>query len=43
MTDEEIRTRYRPPLSEADLEAAWQYYDANEDEINIAIADNEAD
>jgi uncharacterized protein (DUF433 family) len=43
MTDEEIRNRYRPPLEEADLEAAWQYYNANKSEIDLAIAENEAD
>jgi uncharacterized protein (DUF433 family) len=41
MTDEEIRTRYDPPLSQADLDAAWQYYEQNREEIERAIRDNE--
>ncbi len=43
LTDEEIRNRYRPALSQADLDAAWQYYAANRDEIDRAIAENEDD
>jgi uncharacterized protein (DUF433 family) len=41
MTDEEIRTRYDPPLSQADLEAAWEYYEHNREEIERAIQENE--
>ena len=41
MTDEEIRTRYRPPLQQADLDAAWRYFEAHADEIDQAILANE--
>jgi uncharacterized protein (DUF433 family) len=41
MTDEEIRTRYDPPLSQADLDAAWEYYHQNREEIEQAIQENE--
>ena len=41
MTDEEIRTRYDPPLSQADLDAAWEYYQQNREEIEQAIRENE--
>ena len=30
-----------PPLAPADLEAAWEYYEANPQEINQAILENE--
>jgi uncharacterized protein (DUF433 family) len=26
LSDEELRTRYHPPLTQGDLEAAWEYY-----------------
>lgn len=41
MTDEQIRDRYRPPLTDADLAAAWRYYDAHREEIETAIRENE--
>ncbi len=41
MTDEAIRTRYRPPLTEADLDAAWRYHEAHPAEIDEAILANE--
>ncbi len=41
MTDEEIRTRYDPPLGQADLDAAWEYYQQNREEIEEAIRENE--
>ncbi len=41
MTDEEIRTRYDPPLSQDDLDAAWEYYQQNREEIEQAIRENE--
>jgi uncharacterized protein (DUF433 family) len=41
MTDEEIRTRYDPPLSQADLDAAWEYYQQHRAEIDQAIRENE--
>jgi uncharacterized protein (DUF433 family) len=41
ITDEEIRTGYDPPLSQADLDAAWEYYQKNREEIEQAIRENE--
>ena len=41
MTDEGIRTRYDPPLGQADLDAAWEYYQQNREEIEEAIRENE--
>jgi uncharacterized protein (DUF433 family) len=41
MTDEEIRTRYNPPLSQADLDAAWEYYQQHPAEIEQGIRENE--
>jgi uncharacterized protein (DUF433 family) len=41
MTDDEIRTRYDPPLNQADLDAAWEYYRQNREEIEQAIRENE--
>jgi uncharacterized protein (DUF433 family) len=31
-----------PTLTSADLQAAWQYYEANKEEIDQAITENEA-
>jgi uncharacterized protein (DUF433 family) len=41
MSDEEIRNRYQSPLTQADLDAAWQYYRENPEEIEQAIRENE--
>ncbi len=41
LTDEEIRNRYQPPLTEADLAAAWRYYATHREEIERAIQENE--
>jgi uncharacterized protein (DUF433 family) len=41
MNDEEIRTRYNPPLNQADLDAAWEYYEQHSAEIDQAIRENE--
>ena len=41
MTDKEIRTRYRPPLKQADLDAAWRYHEEHPAEIEQAILENE--
>ncbi len=43
MSDEEIRNRYEQPLSQAELAAAWNYYAAHREEIDLAIRDNEED
>lgn len=40
-TDEEIRTRYAPPLSQADLDAAWRYYSTHREEIDRDVRENE--
>jgi uncharacterized protein (DUF433 family) len=41
LSDEQIRTRYRPPLTEADLAAAFAYYESHRDEVDRAIHENE--
>ena len=41
MTDEQIRTRYLPPLDQAELDAAWRYHEAHPAEIDQAILANE--
>ncbi len=41
LSDEQIRTRYQPALSLADLAAAWRYYETHQDEIDQAIRENE--
>jgi uncharacterized protein (DUF433 family) len=43
LADEEIRTRYQPELTEAELAAAWRYYTENRAEIDEAIRQNEDD
>jgi uncharacterized protein (DUF433 family) len=41
MSDEELRTRYDPPLTQADLDAAGDYYQNHREEIEQAIRDHE--
>jgi uncharacterized protein (DUF433 family) len=41
MSDEELRTRYDPPLTQADIEAAWEYYEQHREEIQLAIKEHE--
>lgn len=41
MSDEAIRADFDPPLSREDLEAAWNYHEANKNEIELAIRENE--
>lgn len=41
ITDPDLLSRYDPPLSQADLDAAWAYYEQNRDEIDRAIWENE--
>ncbi|HEV3261348.1 MAG TPA: DUF433 domain-containing protein [Gemmataceae bacterium] len=41
LTDEQIRNRYRPPLTQDDVDAAWRYYETHPDEIEEAIRENE--
>jgi uncharacterized protein (DUF433 family) len=42
LSDDEIRNGYEQPLTEAELEAAWAYYEQNHDEIERAIWQNQA-
>jgi uncharacterized protein (DUF433 family) len=42
-SDEELRARYDPPLTQADLDMAWAYASANGEEIEQAIHDNDFD
>ena len=41
LSDQEIRTGYEPPLSPAELDAAWHYHAAHAQEIDQAIRANE--
>jgi uncharacterized protein (DUF433 family) len=41
MSDERIRTQYDPPLTQADLDAAWAYHEQCHDEIEEAIRLND--
>jgi len=40
-TEPQILADYAPLLTQADLDAAWRYYQANPEEIDQAIHDNE--
>ena len=41
VSDAELLTRYDPPITAADLEAACHYYASHTDEIDIAIREQE--
>src|SRR5262249_19356522 len=41
MSDQELLQRYQPPLTQADLDAAWDYYEQHREEIGRAIKENE--
>ena len=41
LTDDEIRGRYDPPLTQADLDAAWRYHAGHAEEIERGIRENE--
>jgi uncharacterized protein (DUF433 family) len=43
MSDEEIRTRYQPEITEEELAAAWKFYEEHREEIDEAIRQNEED
>ena len=43
VSDEQLRADYEPPLTQAELDAAWRYYEKNREEIDLAIRDNEED
>lgn len=39
--DEKLLNRHVVPLTQADLDAAWAYYEANREEIEQTIRENE--
>ena len=41
ISDQELLERYDPPLTRADLDAAWDYYEKHREEIDQAIQENE--
>jgi uncharacterized protein (DUF433 family) len=41
VTDDQLRSDYQPPLTQAELDAAWLYYETHRDEIENAIRQNE--
>jgi len=43
LRDEQLRTDYEPPLTQAELDAAWDYHEKHREEIDQAIRDNEED
>jgi uncharacterized protein (DUF433 family) len=43
ITDAQLLADYDPPLSRAELDAAWRYAAAHEEEIAQAIRENHAD
>jgi uncharacterized protein (DUF433 family) len=43
VSDEQLRNDYEPPLTQAELDAAWDYYAKHREEIDQAIRDNEED
>jgi uncharacterized protein (DUF433 family) len=43
MSDARIMTSFDATLTQADLDAAWDYYAHNEEEIETAILNNETD
>ena len=40
-TDEQIMTQYDPPLTRAELDAAWRYAESHQDEIAADIREND--
>jgi uncharacterized protein (DUF433 family) len=43
MDDQSIMRSFDGPLTQADLDAAWEYYAHNQEEIDAAIRSNESD
>jgi uncharacterized protein (DUF433 family) len=43
VSDEQLLKDYQPPLTRAELDAAWRYYESHRDEIETAIRENEED
>lgn len=42
-SDQDLISDYEPPLTQAELDAAWDYYEKNRVEIDEAIRLNEED
>jgi uncharacterized protein (DUF433 family) len=40
LSDEQIRTTFEAPLTQADLDAAWEYYEGNRHEIAQNLWEN---
>jgi uncharacterized protein (DUF433 family) len=40
-SDQELLNHYDPPLTQADLDTAWAYFDNHRNEIEQAIRENE--
>ena len=43
LSDDQLRNDFEPPLTQAELDAAWDYYEKHREEIDEAIRDNEED
>ena len=43
MSDERIRNDFDPPLTQADLDTAWEYYAQHRQEIEQALRENDLD
>jgi len=41
ISDERLLDDYEPPLTQAELGAAWDYYEKHRNEIDQALRDNE--
>ena len=41
LSDDQLLHDYEPPLTQAELDAAWDYYEKNNEEVDQAIRDNE--
>jgi uncharacterized protein (DUF433 family) len=41
LSDEQLLNDFEPPLTQAELDAAWDYYEQNRAEIDQAIRENE--
>jgi uncharacterized protein (DUF433 family) len=43
VSDQQLLSDYEPPLTQAELDAAWDYYEKHREEIDQAIRENEDD
>src|SRR5438874_2468585 len=41
-SDQELLSEYDPPLTQDDLDAAWDYYEQHREEIDQALWENQA-